>query len=76
MAYRTKVTGTRSATLWLLVVIVVVLIAGMGLGVPILWPRAKGRQDLETHYQAGVTVQEIGARAADATNTRVHHSAA
>ena len=60
MSHRTKVKGTRSATLWLLVFIAVVLVVGIGVGALFLLPQLKERQALEKHYQAGVAFGNAG----------------
>ena len=60
MPQRTKVTGTRSFTLWLLIFIAVVLVAGVAAGALFLLPQIQSQQDLEKHYQAGVAFQDVG----------------
>lgn len=67
MSGRTRITGTRPTVMWLLVIIVLVLIAGLVVGVFIVYPQYQERQaaqatleQVETHYQAGVAFQNVG----------------
>ena len=60
MSRRTKVTGTRSFTLWLLIFIAVVLVVGVAAGGLFILPQIQSQQDLEKHYQAGVAFQNVG----------------
>lgn len=50
MSQRTKVTGTRSFTLWLLLFIAVVLVVGVAVGGLFILPQIQSQQDLEKHY--------------------------
>ena len=59
MSRRTKVTGTRSFTLWLLILIAVVLVVGVAAGGLFIIPQIQSQQDLEKHYQAGVAFQNV-----------------
>ena len=60
MSQRTKVTGTRSCVLWLLVLIAVVLLVGVAAGALFILPQIRAGQASEQHYQAGITFQNIG----------------
>ena len=60
MSKRTRVTGTRTFVVWLLIIIAVVLVAGIVAGVLFVLPQIEERQALEKHYQAAVAFQEMG----------------
>ena len=60
MPGRTRVAGTRSFTLWLLILIAVVLVVGVAAGGLFILPQIQSQQDLEKHYQAGVAFQKVG----------------
>ena len=67
MSQRTKVTGTRSCTLWLLALIAIVLIVGLVVSGLILYPQLQEKREAqarlaeaERHYQAGIAFQNVG----------------
>jgi len=47
MKHRTRVTGTRSLTLWLIIFIAVVLVAGVAVGGLFILPQIQSQQNLE-----------------------------
>jgi tetratricopeptide (TPR) repeat protein len=59
MAHRTRVTGTRSIALWLLIFIAAVLVGGLIAGVLIVYPGYQRQQQLEAHYKACVAFQAV-----------------
>jgi tetratricopeptide (TPR) repeat protein len=56
MSQRTKVTGTRSCTIWLLALIAIVLVVGVAIGVLFILLRLP----LDQYYRAGVVFQNMG----------------
>jgi len=67
MSKRTRVVGTHSFTLWILIVIVVLLLAGVAVGGLVVLPQIQRGQtqqarldEAEQHYQAGVAFQNVG----------------
>jgi len=59
MPQRTKVTGTRPITLWLLVFIAAILVVGLIAGGLIIYPSYRQQQEVEQQYQAGVAFQKV-----------------
>ena len=66
MSKRTRVVGTRSFTMWILIVIVALLLAGVAVGGLVVLPRIQQTQtqqarldEAEQHYQAGVAFQNV-----------------
>lgn len=66
MSQRTKVVGTRSFIVWLLIIIVVVMIAALVVGGLVVYPRLQDQRaeqarlaQAEQHYQAGVAFQNV-----------------
>ncbi len=66
MSQRTKVVGTRSFIVWLLIIIVVVMIAALVVGGLVVYPRLQDQRaeqarlaQAEQHYQAGVAFQSV-----------------
>jgi len=67
MSQRTKVVGTRSFIVWLLIIIVVVMIAALAVGGLVVYPHLQDQRaeqarlaEVERHYQAGVAFQDVG----------------
>ena len=66
MSQRTKVVGTRSFIVWLLIIIAVVMVAALAVGGLVVYPRLQEQRaeqarlaQAEQHYQAGVAFQNV-----------------
>ena len=67
MSQRTKIVGTRSLVVWLLIIIVVVMVAALAVGGLVVYPRLQEQRaeqarlaEVERHYQAAVAFQDVG----------------
>lgn len=66
MSQRTKVVGTRTPMMWLLVVLAVILIAALAVGAFVVLPQQQQRvaareraAQAEQHYQAGIALEGV-----------------
>lgn len=59
MSQRSRVTGTRSSALWLLILIAVALIIGIVVAAFIFYPGYQREQAAAQHYAAGVAFQAV-----------------
>ena len=67
MSQRTRVVGTRSFIVWLLIIIAVVLVAALAVAGLVVYPRLQEQQaeqarlaQADQHYQAGIAFQDVG----------------
>lgn len=67
MSQRTRVTGTRSAVIWLLIIVAVLVAVALVVGGLIVYPRLQDQRakqarlgQAEQHYQAGTAFQNVG----------------
>jgi tetratricopeptide (TPR) repeat protein len=66
MSQRTKVVGTRSFIVWMLIIVAVIMIAALAVGGLVVYPRLQEQRaeqarlaQAEQHYQAGVAFQNV-----------------
>jgi len=66
MSQRTKVVGTRSLIVWLLIIIAAVMVAALAVAGLVVYPRLQEQRaeqarltEAERHYQAGVAFQNV-----------------